>query len=153
MAKSAQHLQEIVRLYQEAHGAGAFQARDVAAWAIRKRLWQERPDAVVHRCAEELSRAMREEYITDKKGRRVRAKHAVTINRDGKQLTLWEDMRTAPRRHMDLAFRQRRHQILGDCRQLKADVDSYNEALNPGDPIQIVFDFALDLEEMELAAA
>ena len=96
---------------------------------------------------------MREEYITDKKGRRVRAKHAVTINRDGKQLTLWEDMRTASRRHMDLAFRQRRHQILGDCRQLKADVDSYNEALNPGEPIQIVFDFALDLEEMELAAA
>lgn len=153
MAKSTQNLQEIVRLYQEEHGPAAFQARDVAAWAIRKRLWQEKPDAMVNRCAEELSRAMREEYITDKKGRRVRAKHAVTFSRDGKQLTLWEDMRTASRRHMDLAFRQRRHQILGDCRQLKSDVDSYNEGLNPGEPIQIVFDFGLDLEEMELAAA
>jgi hypothetical protein len=52
---------------------------------------------------------------------------------------------------MKLALQQRRVQILGDCKQLKADGDSYNENRKPVEPIQIVFDFTLDLEEMDLA--
>lgn len=52
---------------------------------------------------------------------------------------------------MKLAFQQRRYQILGDCKQLKSDGDSYNENRKPSEPIQIVFDFTLDLEEIELA--
>ncbi|WP_431284954.1 hypothetical protein ACQW02_09110 [Humitalea sp. 24SJ18S-53] len=153
MSTRAQQLQTIVGRYQKLNGKSEFLARDVAEWAISQGLWQEHPSAVLIRCAEEISRAMREEYVTDAKGRKVRTKHAVTCTRDGKQLTFWADMRTAPRQHMELAFRQRRQQILGDCRQLKTDVDSYNEALNTGAPIQIVFDFMLDLEELELAAA
>lgn len=153
MSTYAQQMQAIVRDYQAAHLGVAFQARDVAEWAIRRKLWEAHPAAMLNRCAEDIARAMREEYIVDGKGRRVRVKHAVTVSRDGKQLTLWADMRTAPRQHMELAFRQRRQQILGDCRQLKTDVDSYNESLNPAEPIQLVFDFALDLEELELARA
>ena len=153
MATYAQRMQDLVRRFQEAHDGVTFQAKDVAAWAIRERLWEANPSAVLSRCAEEISRAMREEYIVDAKGRHVRVKHAVDFMRDGKQLTLWADMRTASRKHMDLAFRQCRQQILGDCRQLKNDMDSYNETLNPGDPIQLVFDFGLDLEELALARA
>jgi hypothetical protein len=33
---------------------------------------------------------------------------------------------------MEIAFQQRRQQILGDCRQLKTDVDSYNDNYNSG---------------------
>jgi hypothetical protein len=48
---------------------------------------------------------------------------------------------------MELAFRQRRIQIVGDCRQLKRDVDSYNDA-NPKLPeIPMLFDFTDDLDE------
>jgi hypothetical protein len=50
---------------------------------------------------------------------------------------------------MEIAFQQRRQQIVGDCRQLKADVDSYNENYNSGEAIQTVFDFTEDLEELE----
>ena len=53
---------------------------------------------------------------------------------------------------MQIAFQQRRRQIVGDCRQLKADVDSYNENSHPGQPIQMVFDFRNDLEELDSAA-
>ena len=30
---------------------------------------------------------------------------------------LWADVRTAPKRHMEIAFQQRRQQIVGDCRR------------------------------------
>jgi len=95
---------------------------------------------------------MREEYVTDRQGRTVRAKHAARFKREGKQLSLWADTRTASREHMQVAFQQRRNQIVGDCRQLKIDVDSYNENANAGDLIQMVFDFTLDLEELEAIA-
>jgi len=58
-------------------------------------------------------------------------------------------MRSAPREHMEVAFQQRRNQIVGDCRQLKRDVDSYNENNHDGTWIQMVFDFRQDLAELE----
>ena len=39
-----------------------------------------------------------------------------------------------------------------DCRQLKLDLDSYNQNFNSGKPIQGVFDFTDDLTELELGA-
>ena len=95
---------------------------------------------------------MREEYITDPQGRTVRAKHVARVERDGEQIPLWADIRTADRQHMEIAFQQRRQQIVGDCRQLKTDVDSYNENRNPGAAIQMVFDFTLDVAELEVVA-
>ena len=96
---------------------------------------------------------MREEYITDPQGRRIRAKHAAKRERDGRQGVFWEDMRTASHEHMEVAFQQRRQQIVGDCRQLKADLDSYNENYNLGESLQMVFDFTNDLAEIEALSA
>jgi hypothetical protein len=49
---------------------------------------------------------------------------------------------------MELAFAQRRQQIVGDCRQLKTDVDSYNDRHPSERAIQLVFDFTNDLAEL-----
>jgi hypothetical protein len=92
---------------------------------------------------------MREEYIVDPQGRTIRAKHAARVE----QAVLWGDIRTAPRAHMEIAFKQRRQQIVGDCRQLKADVDSFNDNRSPTQPIQMSFDFTRDVLELEAAAA
>lgn len=43
---------------------------------------------------------------------------------------------------MQIAFQQRRQQIVGDCRQLKLDVESFNENRCLDNPIQVVFDLA-----------
>ena len=64
----------------------------------------------------------------------------------------WGDARTAPRQFMEVAFQNRRQQIVGDCRQLKLDVDSFNENRNPDRPIQLVLDFTDDVAEMEALA-
>jgi len=50
---------------------------------------------------------------------------------------------------MAIAFQQRRQQIVGDCAQLKRDVDSYNDNRSKTEPIQMVFDFTQDLVEIE----
>lgn len=52
---------------------------------------------------------------------------------------------------MLVSFQHRRKGIVGDCRQMKIDVDSYNDAHVEAEPIQIVFDFTMDLAELEAA--
>ena len=89
--------------------------------------------------------------MTDRKGRRVRVKHPVVTRKGAEQTVLWDDLRTAPRKHMEVAFAQRRNQIVGDCRQLKTDVDSFNDLRPSESPIQIVFNFTNDLAELEAA--
>jgi hypothetical protein len=60
---------------------------------------------------------------------------------------------TAPRHHMQMSFQHRRHGIVGDCRQMKIDLDSYNDAHPEDEPIQMIFDFTMDLAELEAADA
>lgn len=146
------HLQRIVRMYEQSGEDVPATANQMAAWAISKGLWSPQPSTMIAQCAEQLARAMREEYVTDPQGRRVRAKHVAMIERDGEQLALWTDIRSASREHMQISFQQRRQQIVGDCRQLKNDVDSFNDNANADRPINMVFDFTFDLAELELAA-
>lgn len=148
MSKSVEQRQAVVARYRAAGEKWPATARDIAAWAIRTKEWEPSRATIIDLCADELARAMREEYITDPQGRRVRAKHAAREGRGAVQQTLWADIRTAPRKHMEIAFQQRRQQVVGDCRQLKTDVDSFNQNANPGGPIQVVFDFTQDLEEL-----
>lgn len=148
MATKNEQLQAIAEAYRRAGNKWPATMREIAAWAISNNLWVQQPSAIIALCAEELSRALRDEYVTDPQGRRIRTKHAATyITDEGEQLVLWDDIRTAPPTHMKRAFQQRRHQILGDCKQLKSDVDSFNQNRQPPEPIQVVFDFTLDLEE------
>ncbi|MBM3476718.1 MAG: hypothetical protein FJX75_25885 [Armatimonadetes bacterium] len=58
-------------------------------------------------------------------------------------------MRVAEWTHMVSAFQQRRRVIASECKQLKTDVDSYNDNHNTGDPVQLVFDFTDDIAERE----
>ena len=148
MATYAQQMQRIADRYMKSGEAWPATARQIAAWAIRKKLWLPHPEKILSQCADDLARALREEYILDAQGRSVRAKHAARVKKDGSQLVLWADIRTASHEHMEIAFKQRRHQIVGDCRQLKQDVDSYNENRRPQRPIQISFNFTRDLQEI-----
>jgi hypothetical protein len=145
-------MREIADKYRESGQAWPATAREIAAWAIHQGLWQPQPSTIIDRCADELARAMREDYITDPQGRRVRAKHAARRSEHGEQTTLWDDIRSASRDHMEVAFQQRRQQVVGDCWQLKQDVDSFNQNNQPSVPIQVVFDFTDDLAELEEAA-
>lgn len=150
MASKSEHLQDLVLRYREAGQPWPAKTRDVAKWALETKNWAPHPFAILNQCAEEISRALRDEYALDEQGRKVRTKHVATYVDGDDQYALWDDIKTASPQHMRLAFQQRRQQIVGDCKQLKNDVDSYNENRSPITPIQVVFNFELDLEEYEL---
>lgn len=150
MARYAVALQRIWREYEAAGNPIPATSREVARWAIDNRLW-EPPRAYdpVDQCAEDLARAWREEYRVDDKGRRYRAKHAVRVTSGGTQLAFWADMDSAPASHVHKAIAQRRQQIVGDCYQLKVDVDHFNDVRGGEESIQLILDFTHDIEEMQ----
>lgn len=146
MASYREELQKFWTLYEEAGEPVPATAKEVAAWAFANGFWRPRPSDAIDVLAEDLARAWREDYRTHK-GKRYRTKHPVRTTKNGKQLFLWADMDTAPREHMEVAFAQRREQIVGDCVQLRTDVDVYNDLNSSDKPIQPVFDFTRDVEE------
>ena len=146
-------IQILLEEYTRGAGTWPIEPSEFASWAVRVKHWMPTVEASIKLCAEQFSRAMREEYTTDSAGRRIRTKHAVRIMRGKQQIVLWDDLPTAPRSHMVRAFQQRRDGIVGDCRQLKNDVDSYNDAHTDMSPIQLILDFTLDMQELEHRAA
>ncbi len=151
MANYKKQMQKIVEDYRLAKQPWPASSKAIAQWAILNGRWKLPETAAVNKCAEDISNAMREEYTTDKKGRRVRLLHPASVKHGDEQMVLWDDIRTAPRSHMLVSFQQRRRAVLDDCKQFKTDVDSYNDNHIGEEPIQIVFDFTLDLEEFEAA--
>jgi hypothetical protein len=145
--------QKIITKYRRSGQPWPATAIEIARWAITNKHWDLHPSKVVRQCADQIAQAMRDEFITDPQGRRVRAKHAAPYAEQGKLRLKWDDLRTAEHTHMEMAFAHRRQQVVADCRQLKLDIESYNQNYNKTDrPIQGYFDFTDDLTELELGA-
>lgn len=149
----SEYMQRIANDYLMLVGNEGATSHDIARWAVANQRYVASESYVIDRCAEELADAMRQEILRDPQGRSVRAKHAARTLRNGKQLVLWADIRTASHDHMARAFKLRRQQIVGDSFQLKQDVDSYNENRQPARPIQMPLDFTQDVTELETVKA
>lgn len=141
--------QHVVQQYIDAGQPWPAPAIDIAKWAYETGHMKAHPADLIKQFAHELSKAMREEYTTDPQGRTVRAKHSVRVTVDGKQTSLWADW-NSPRELLEISLQQRREQIVGDCRQLKTDVDSFNDNWSQGQMIQLSLDFTEDVEELEI---
>ena len=142
-------LQRLWKRYEEEHDRAPASAREVVEWAVEHKLLN-LPDVDPYDIlAGQMSTALREEYAVDEKGRKYRVNHAVRVTRSGVQTTFWAIMGFAPREHMQRAFIQRRNQIIGDCFQLKVDVDVYNHLNADQLPLPLILDFADDVKERE----
>jgi hypothetical protein len=147
-----ERLQDAWRAYEAAHDHLPTSARQAVEWAVGEGILN-LPDIDPYDVlAGEMATALREEYATDSQGRRYRVNHAVRITKSGVQYTFWAMLGYAAHSHMEKAFAQRREQIIGDCDQLRTDVDAYND-MNAGKrpPIQMVLDFTDDVAERQLA--
>ena len=144
----------IVELYFDAGGKTPYSPRDVAEFAVANGHWDRYKATAVSICVRDISRALREDYYTDDKGRLVRARHSIRELEDTsegkKQKTLWHDHRTMNREFAERSFQQRRMQIVGGCKQLKTDVDSFNDRHTDQPPLQFVLNFTYDVAEDEL---
>ncbi|HEY1784853.1 MAG TPA: hypothetical protein VGG30_04860, partial [Pirellulales bacterium] len=147
-------LLEIRDVYRASGEPWPASAREIAKWAINNKHYHINTGKALAKAAEEFADALRNEYYTDPQGRRVRVNHAAKdpcIDDEGNrvQKQLWHDIRDADRDFMQRSFQQRRRHIVGECRQLKTDADSYNDNHPNEKPIQMVFDFRRDMTEMD----
>lgn len=153
MSAYANQVKSYIERYKaEVGGDGLLDPHAVAEWAYQRGLHKPSLRTVVDAIASDISQFFREEFRTNADGQRYRAKHAVRFKRGDKTMSLWADMddENAPREHFVKSFAQRRQQIVGDCYQLKTDVDVYNAKNAAQKPIQLPLDFTLDVEELQL---
>ena len=152
MSAYTNQVKDYVERYKtETGNDGLLDPHEVAAWALHNGLHKPNPKTTIDAIAADIAQVWREEYRTDKHGRRYRAKHAATHKKGNKTLSLWADLDDpeAPHNHFVRSFAQRRQQIVGDCLQLKTDVDVYNDKREPDEPIQVPLDFTLDVAELQ----
>ena len=149
MADFSEQLIRIVEDYRAEGNPWPASREQIAEWAVAHERYQLTRGMAVSQCAEKLSRAMGLEHVKDSKGRSVRKYYAARIRENGQLVMKWDDL-NAERPFMEVAAANRRNQVLGQCWQLKNDMDSYSERRCPDQPIQIDFNFNVDLEELAL---
>jgi hypothetical protein len=148
MLTKNERLQRAWHRYDGDHQHQPTSARQAVEWAVAEGILELPEIDPYDVLAGDMSQALRSEIQTDEKGRRYRVNHAVRVSKSGVQYTFWGALGFAPHSHMEKAFAQRRDQIVGDCVQLKTDVDVYND-MNRGNcpEIQLVLDFTDDVTE------
>lgn len=152
MTAYSNQVKDYVERYKVQTGnEGLLDPHEVAAWALHNGLHKPNVRTIIDAIAADIAQVFREEYRTDKHGRRYRAKHAATHKKGNKTLSLWADLDdpNVPHGHFVRSFAQRRQQIVGDCLQLKTDVDVYNDKRDLAEPIQVPLDFTLDVAELQ----
>ena len=145
-------VREYIERYRAETGhEGLLDPHAVAEFAYRHGLHKPNVRTIIDAIASDIAQVFREEYRTDRLGRRYRAKHACTFKRGTQTLALWGDMDdpNVPHEHFVKSFAQRRNQIANDCVQLATDVDVYNDKRVPAEPIQVPFDFTYDVMELQ----
>jgi hypothetical protein len=154
MPTKTERLQAIWHQYETARGHKPTGTREAVEWAVAEGRFQLPEIDPYDVLAGQMANALREEIQTDGKGRRFRVNHAVRVTKGGVQYTFWAVMNYAPHEHMEKAFTQRREQIVGDCVQLRTDVDVYNDMNRGKRPaVQLVLDFTDDVAERLVSTA
>jgi len=86
-------MQKIVEDYRTSGQPWPASTKIMANWAILTGRWEMPKAAIRRRCADDLAAAMREEYMTDPKGRRVRVLHPAPLFGGGAKGMMWDDIR------------------------------------------------------------
>lgn len=142
-----QDIQALQRLYKRETGIKEVDAREFAAWAIRRGYPPPPPIDPVDRVAKDFAAALREETRTDvETGHPYRVNHMHVVKRGDEQLHLWVDIDEAPRGPMHASLTMRREQVVGDVTQLTFDAEHWNRVNPKQEPIVIEQDFGLDVE-------
>ena len=127
--------------------------RTIAAWAIRKRRWQPSRKEMIDRYAQNSRKPCEPKWKWTPRGERFglnTAQWSSNRMKSGTRLKSGCGL-TAAHRPRNLCARrvqQRRRKVLGECKQLKTDLDSYNDNNTEGAVIQMSFNFESDLEEL-----
>lgn len=140
-------LLSIVDQYIDKTGDGAPDLHEVARWAHANGLMNKPIVDLIRIMARALAQACRQDYIEDENREPVRRRHAVRVERGGRQLTLWPKMENMTRDNMRASLGARRNGTVQDALQIERDKRYFNTNYNPGEPIEIDFNLNIDIEE------
>ena len=147
-----EQLLEIWNRFKEEVSADPADLKELGAWARQNGLWAPRPVDIDASFARDMAEALREQIRVDKDGRKYRAFiPAKGKGKDGLPLFRWADIDLAPRSHVEKGVQQERRQIANDCYALAMKIDHYNSVHPDDEPLQTVFNFEDDVEEMKIA--
>ena len=106
------------------------------------------PQVDPHRVmARNLARACQQDYVVDENGEPVRVRHPVRETVGDKQLTFWPNMEDIVPAKMRASLNSRRKGSGEDILQIERDRRYYNKKYNPGDAIEMDYDYNKDVEE------
>jgi hypothetical protein len=147
--------QHLVEEYRESGNEWPATSTAVARWALTNKKAKYSRRSQEEMLAREISAALREEYYTDPQGRRVRRKHCFPVIETPtgfkkQRVFRWCDIETASPDQMRASVQHRRQQMVADAKQLKTDVDSYNENNPHGAEIQLHLNLTYDVIESGL---
>jgi hypothetical protein len=152
VTKYDEQMLEIWERYKDEVSPDPADLKDMGAWARSMKLWAPRPIDIDASFARDMAEVLRGQVRVDKDGRRYRAFiPAKTKGKDGLPLFRWADIDDAPRTHVEKGVQYERQQIVSDCYALAMKIDHYNAAHPTEEPIQTVFDFGDDIEELKIA--
>jgi hypothetical protein len=137
--------------YLKEHNVQSATIQEIYPWAVENGRWEPQPSTVRRQFSQQMADALREHFIVDPQGERVRAKHAIVSRIDDDLFSEWFDMRNCTRDKMETSVRQKRRGITGELLQVKKSVDSYNRNWNDGEQIRLILDFSADIAEVETA--
>ena len=132
--------------YEREHPNGGVDIDKFAAWLLENKRWDiERPN-ILSLCKKEVTKVLRQQYIKDERGRKVRAK-LTTKEKQGE--IRWHDLRTIPHPKMRNSVGHRRKQAAHDVYQLKLQLEFYAEHHSDRPHIYLSYDFTEDMQEMD----
>ena len=135
--------------YKAETGTQDWQMIDAARWARGKGLWEAPPYDPAKHLARDMQRAARQEYLQDENGEAVRRKHPFRIPVGDRYQTLWFNIEDTTPEKVKLSAQQRRKGIGADVFQAERDLRYYNKNHNPGEPIQMSWNFDHDVAERD----
>ena len=154
MGTYKENMLDIWKQYHEEVSPGDEPAdlRELAVWALANKKWAPRPIDVAASFARDMADVLREQTRTDEQGRQYRAFiPAKEKGKDGLPLFKWADIDLAPRSHVEKGAQGERRSIANDCFALAMKVDHYNAKHPEEEPLQVIFNFQEDIEEMKIA--
>ncbi|HMD55423.1 MAG TPA: hypothetical protein VKJ65_12820, partial [Phycisphaerae bacterium] len=145
LSEYTRQLLTIVDQYVKETGNKNSDMKAVAAWGYERNLIRPAVRDLISQLAHDLARARARDCIADENGEPVRMRHAYVETRGDKQYRFWFRMEDGTPEKMRLSAMSRRNGSLMDVMQIVRDVNYFNKNHNPGDPIQLDFNYNKDI--------
>lgn len=139
----------ILSQYKKENGTEGLNPSSVVDWARERGIALPVEVDPFRQLRQDLVRFLRSQTVRDGDGNTIRLNHPVVMTDGKRKFSVWEEITTAPAKHMQTSLAQRRIGIMADCRQHKLDLDYYNENNVHGAKLpEMSYNFEVDNEEL-----